>query len=99
MEGYYQALTSYYSFLGVSLDSFIEEIMRAYCKLAMVSITLVFFFKELKFLMILFMVLSNQRKRVMYDASLYNLEDEEDKGFSDFIQEMVSLMAQTRIEV
>ncbi|KAE8126110.1 hypothetical protein FH972_020855 [Carpinus fangiana] len=34
----------------------------------------------------------------MYDAGLYDPDEEEDEGFYDFVQEMVSLMDQTRRE-
>ena len=44
-------------------------------------------------------VLSDKKKRKIYDAGLYDPRDEEDEGFYDFFQEMVSLMAQTRREV
>ncbi|XWS18569.1 hypothetical protein CRYUN_Cryun32bG0056400 [Craigia yunnanensis] len=43
-------------------------------------------------------VLSDQRKRTLYDAGLYDPEDEEDEGFSDFLAEMISLMTQTKTE-
>ncbi|XWS70933.1 hypothetical protein CRYUN_Cryun03dG0093100 [Craigia yunnanensis] len=43
-------------------------------------------------------VLSDQRKRTLYDAGLYDPEDEEDEGFSDFLAKMISLMIQTRTE-
>ncbi|KAL6011553.1 hypothetical protein ACLOJK_002001 [Asimina triloba] len=46
-------------------------------------------------------VLSDGRKRTMYDAGLYNPqeEEEEDEGFYDFVQEMLSLMAVVRERV
>ncbi|KAM7270839.1 hypothetical protein ACFE04_030053 [Oxalis oulophora] len=43
-------------------------------------------------------VLSDGRKRTMYDAGLYDPNDEEEEGCSDFVQELVSMMAQTRRE-
>lgn len=43
-------------------------------------------------------VLSDQKKRIMYDAGMYDPEEEEDEGFGDFIQEMVSLMKDVRKE-
>lgn len=46
-------------------------------------------------------VLSDQRKRAMYDAGFYDLDDDDDhnQAFYDFMQEMVSLMAKVRSEV
>ncbi|MCL7024809.1 hypothetical protein MKW94_017806 [Papaver nudicaule] len=38
-------------------------------------------------------VLSDERKRSMYDVGLYDPLEEEDEGFSDFMQEMLSMMA------
>ncbi|XP_019256696.1 PREDICTED: chaperone protein DnaJ-like isoform X2 [Nicotiana attenuata] len=43
-------------------------------------------------------VLSDQKKRMMYDAGLYDPEEDEDEGFADFLQEMVSLMDNARKE-
>ncbi|RVW85073.1 hypothetical protein CK203_037600 [Vitis vinifera] len=43
-------------------------------------------------------VLSDQRKRTVYGAGLYNPNEEEDEGFSDFLQEMISLMADVKRE-
>ncbi|GKU98056.1 hypothetical protein SLEP1_g11109 [Rubroshorea leprosula] len=43
-------------------------------------------------------VLSDHRKRILYDAGLYDPEDEEDEEFCDFVNEMMSMMAQTRKE-
>ncbi|KAK4768383.1 hypothetical protein SAY87_003524 [Trapa incisa] len=37
-------------------------------------------------------VLSDQGKRSMYDAGLYNPFEEEDEGFCDFMQEMITMM-------
>ncbi|GAU29097.1 hypothetical protein TSUD_58630 [Trifolium subterraneum] len=65
-------MDDYYNILGVSSDSSIDEIRRAYRKLAM--------------------------KRTMYDAGLYDPQEEEDEEFSDFVDEMVSLMAEVRRE-
>ncbi|XVE74712.1 hypothetical protein DITRI_Ditri12bG0039400 [Diplodiscus trichospermus] len=43
-------------------------------------------------------VLSDQGKRNLYDAGLYDPEEEEEEGFSDFVAEIISLMAQTKTE-
>ncbi|XP_052881590.1 uncharacterized protein LOC108461888 isoform X1 [Gossypium arboreum] len=127
MEGE-PALPSYYNVLGVKVDASIQDIKRAYRKLAMLYKK----FEEPQLMVCLFCeceeqqwhpdrwtrtpsllseakhkfqqiqeaysVLSDQRKRTLYDAGLYDPEDEEDEGFSDFMAEMISLMSQTRKE-
>lgn len=47
-----------------------------------------------------YQVLSDEGKRTLYDAGLYDPfeEDEEVEGFSDFVQEMVNLMSNVRKE-
>ncbi|PON78752.1 Terminal organelle assembly protein [Parasponia andersonii] len=105
MESDCQGSPSYYSVLGVGSDSSVEEIRRAYRKLAMqwhpdrwTRCPSLLCEAKRKFQQIqeAYSVLSDQRKRTIYNAGLYDPNDEEDEGFSDFVQEMVSLMAQTR---
>nr|XP_024925433.2 chaperone protein DnaJ isoform X2 [Ziziphus jujuba var. spinosa] len=43
-------------------------------------------------------VLSDQSKRSMYDAGLYNPLEEEDQEFCDFMQEMISMMNNVKDE-
>ncbi|XP_031500842.1 uncharacterized protein LOC116264649 [Nymphaea colorata] len=43
-------------------------------------------------------VLSDGRKRTLYDAGLYDPTEEVDEGFCDFVQELFSLMAEVRNE-
>ncbi|KVH97659.1 hypothetical protein Ccrd_000246 [Cynara cardunculus var. scolymus] len=43
-------------------------------------------------------VLSDQKKRWMYNIGLYDPQDEEDEGFADFLQEMSSLMENDKKE-
>ncbi|XAR63629.1 hypothetical protein NMG60_11023644 [Bertholletia excelsa] len=98
---------SYYSVLGVAADSSDEEIRRGYRKLAMRwhpdkwtrSPALLGEAKH-KFQQIqeAYSVLSDKDKRAMYDAGLYDPDEEVDEGFSDFLQEMMSLMADVRRE-
>ncbi|KAL2344759.1 hypothetical protein Fmac_006044 [Flemingia macrophylla] len=107
MEGREEGSASYYKVLGVSSDSNIEEIRRAYRKLAMQwhpdrwtrSPSLLGQAKR-KFQQIqqAYSVLSDHKKRIIYDAGLYDPQEEEDEGFSDFVEEMLSLMAQVRRE-
>lgn len=100
---------SYYGVLGVGSDSSAEEIRRAYRKLAMqwhpdkwTRCPSLLGEAKRKFQQIqeAYSVLSDERKRTMYDLGLYDPhgEDEDDEGLSDFMQEMVSLMAQTSRE-
>ncbi|XP_042001716.1 dnaJ homolog subfamily B member 6-like isoform X1 [Salvia splendens] len=94
----------YYAVLGVSFYSYDDEIRRAYRKLAMqwhpdkwnATPSLVDMAKH-KFQQIqeAYSVLSDRTKRTLYDASLF---DEEDEGFSDFVQEMMSLVDDVREE-
>ncbi|KAJ4961948.1 hypothetical protein NE237_021858 [Protea cynaroides] len=101
---------SYYSILGVDKNSSVTEIRNAYRKLAMQwhpdrwmrNLSVVGEAKR-KFQQIqeAYSVLSDRRKRTMYDAGLYDSnddEEEEDEGFVDFLQEMVSLMAEVERE-
>ncbi|KAK4423464.1 DnaJsubfamily B member 8 [Sesamum alatum] len=98
---------SYYAVLGVRTDASDEEIRRAYRKLAMRwhpdkwtrSPSLLGEAKQ-KFqqLQEAYSVLSDTRKRMLYDTGLYDRDDEEDDGFADFLQEMMSLMNDAKKE-
>ncbi|CAJ1939559.1 unnamed protein product [Sphenostylis stenocarpa] len=99
--------SSYYNVLGVSSDCDLEEIKRAYRKLAMqwhpdrwTKTPSLLGEAKRKFQQIqeAYSVLSDRKKRTMYDAGLYDPQEEEDEGFSDFLEEMLSLMAQARRE-
>ncbi|XP_068643425.1 uncharacterized protein [Aristolochia californica] len=93
---------SYYGVLGVNRKSSITEIRSAYRKLAMKwhpdrwcrmpseSEKAKRRFQQIQEA---YEVLSDQRRRTLYDAGLYFPSDEEDEGFSEFLQEMLSLMA------
>ena len=98
---------SYYSVLGVNANCSDEEIKRAYRKLAMqwhpdkwTRTPSLLGEAKRKFQQIqeAYSVLSDQKKRMMYDAGLYDPEEDEDEGFADFLQEMVSLMDDARKE-
>lgn len=43
-------------------------------------------------------VLSDHKKRSMYNVGLYDPQDEEDEGFAEFLQEMSSLMENVKKE-
>lgn len=102
-----EELRSYYSVLGVSADSSIEDIKRAYRRLAMqwhpdrwTRTPSLLSQAKRKFQQIqeAYSVLSDEKKRVLYDIGLYDPDEEDDEGFSDFMQEMLSLMAQNKRE-
>nr|GMD24844.1 chaperone protein DnaJ-like [Ipomoea batatas] len=100
---------SYYTILGVSEGSSNEELRRAYRKLAMQwhpdkwtkNPSLLGEAKR-RFQQIqeAYSVLSDPRRRTLYDAGLYDSreDDGEVEGFADFVQEMVSLMKDVRRE-
>ncbi|KAL7149459.1 hypothetical protein ABFS83_05G042100 [Erythranthe nasuta] len=100
----------YYSVLGVDRDASDEQIRRAYRKLAMQwhpdkwcrrNPSFIGEAKH-KFQQIqeAYSVLSDSRKKMMYDAGLYDHDDDVDdvEGFGDFLEEMVSLMNDARKE-
>lgn len=98
---------SYYAILGVSRNASIDEIRRAYRKLAMqwhpdkwARTPSLLGEAKRKFQRIqeAYSVLSDARKRAVYDAGMYDPTEEEDEGFCDFMQEMLSLMRQVREE-
>ncbi|KAE8722554.1 Soluble inorganic pyrophosphatase [Hibiscus syriacus] len=102
-----RGLPSYYNVLGVEIDASIQDIKHAYRKLAMqwhldkwTSTPSLLSDAKRKFQQIqeAYSVLSDQRKRTHYDAGLFDPDDEDDQGLSDFMAEMISLMAQTREE-
>ncbi|CAL0312146.1 unnamed protein product [Lupinus luteus] len=100
------SLPSYYNVLGVTSNSSIEQIRRAYRKLAMwhpdrwTKTPSLLAEANHKFQQIqeAYSVLSDPKKKTQYDVGLYDPQDEENEGFSDFVEEMASLMAQVRSE-
>ncbi|XP_010552719.1 PREDICTED: uncharacterized protein LOC104823014 isoform X2 [Tarenaya hassleriana] len=104
LEGGRKRTTSYYQVLGVAAGSSADDIRRAYRKQAMrwhpdrwtKDPSLAGEAKR-RFQQIqeAYSVLSDQKKRSLYDAGLY---DPENEGFFDFVQELASFIAQTREE-
>ncbi|KAH9622814.1 hypothetical protein KSS87_017359 [Heliosperma pusillum] len=98
---------SYYDVLNVMPYSSQNDIRRAYRKLAMqwhpdkwANTPALLGEAKRKFQKIqeAYSVLSDPRKRMMYDAGMYDSTEEYDEGFSDFMQEMSSLMSQVKQE-
>ncbi|WCJ33531.1 Chaperone DnaJ-domain superfamily protein [Euphorbia peplus] len=95
---------SFYSVLGVMSDCSAHQIKQAYRKLAMqwhpdrwtrTPSLLTEAKRKFQQIQHAYSVLSDQNKRALYDMGLY--EDGEDHdGYSDFVQEMVSLIAQEK---
>lgn len=99
--------SSYYSVLGVRKDASFSDIRSAYRKLALkwhpdrwAANPSVASDAKRRFQQIqeAYSVLSDQGKRSMYDAGFYDPTEEEDQGFCDFMQEMLSMMDKVRGE-
>ncbi|KAF9607198.1 hypothetical protein IFM89_033405 [Coptis chinensis] len=91
----------YYTVLGVRKDASFSEIRYAYRKLALkwhpdrwTKNPTVAGDAKRRFQKIqeAYSVLSDKGKRSMYDTGLYDPFEEEDEGFSDFMQEMLTMM-------
>lgn len=101
-----ESAASFYAVLGVNKDSSDVEIRSAYRKLAKkwhpdkwskdpsLSEQAKLRFQEIQEA---YSVLSDDTKRAMYDAGVYDSEDDVD-GFSDFLDEMVTMMANVKDE-
>ncbi|PKA64581.1 Chaperone protein dnaJ 20, chloroplastic [Apostasia shenzhenica] len=111
--GHVSPAASYYAVLGVAADASASEIRSAYRKLAKKwhpdrcgrerSEEAIKKFQQIQEA---YEVLSDERKRVFYDAGLCDpLQCDDDgfagevEGFWDFVQEMLRLMADVRGEV
>ncbi|XP_024025880.1 dnaJ homolog subfamily B member 3 isoform X2 [Morus notabilis] len=98
----------YYSVLGVGKQATASEIREAYRRLALkwhpdrwVKDPKAAGEAKKRFQKIheAYSVLSDKRKRTIYDAGLFGfIGDDEDEGFCDFMQEMVVLMKTEKSE-
>ncbi|KAL6146519.1 PREDICTED: dnaJ homolog subfamily B member 3 [Fragaria vesca subsp. vesca] len=108
-EGGSNGGSCYYSVLGIRKDASFSDIRTAYRKLAMkwhpdrwsgnknlsVAGDANRRFQQIQEA---YSVLSDQGKRSMYDAGLYDPLEEEDEEFGDFMQEMISMMNNVKDE-
>nr|KAJ0200736.1 hypothetical protein LSAT_V11C600316210 [Lactuca sativa] len=100
-----QGSPSYYDVLGFSMDSSDDQIRRAYRKLAMVINGILISgrrihrfkgklnvnFNKFRKLIQVIIVISDQKKRSMYDAGFYDPQDEEDEEKSYSFGELQSM--------
>ncbi|KAJ4969084.1 hypothetical protein NE237_015785 [Protea cynaroides] len=97
----------YYSVLGIRKDASSSDVRRAYRKLALkwhpdrwTKNPTVAGEAKKRFQQIqeAYSVLSDKGKRSIYDAGFYDPFEEEEEGFSDFMQEMLSMMDNVKAE-
>ncbi|KAB2005963.1 hypothetical protein E1A91_D11G315200v1 [Gossypium mustelinum] len=106
-EGGSHGGSCYYSVLGIRKDASFSDIRTAYRKLAMkwhpdryarnpgIAGEAKRRFQQIQEA---YSVLSDESKRSMYDAGLYDPLEEEDQDFCDFMQEMMSMMNNVKDE-
>lgn len=106
-EGGSKGGSCYYTVLGIRRDASFSDIRSAYRKLAMkwhpdkwaqnpgVAGEAKRRFQQIQEA---YSVLSDQSKKSMYDAGLYDPLEEEDEEFCDFMQEMISMMNSVKDE-
>ncbi|XWS58118.1 hypothetical protein CRYUN_Cryun08bG0007300 [Craigia yunnanensis] len=106
-EGGSHGRSCYYSVLGIRKDASFSDIRTAYRKLALkwhpdryarnpgVAGEAKRRFQQIQEA---YSVLSDETKRSMYDAGLYDPLEEEDEDFCDFMQEMISMMNNVKDE-
>ncbi|ESW35330.1 hypothetical protein PHAVU_001G226300 [Phaseolus vulgaris] len=106
-EGGSNGGSCYYSVLGIRRDASFSDIRTAYRKLAMRwhpdkwarnPATAGEAKRRFQQIQEAYSVLSDQSKRSMYDAGLYDPLEEEDEEFCDFMQEMISMMNNVKDE-
>ncbi|KAI9099022.1 hypothetical protein K1719_024789 [Acacia pycnantha] len=106
-EGGSNGGSSYYSILGIPRDASFSDVRTAYRNLALKwhpdrwagNIAVIGEAKR-RFQQIqeAYSVLSDQSKRLMYDAGFYDPLEEEDEEFCDFMNEMISMMNNVKDE-
>lgn len=106
-EGGSNGGSCYYTVLGIRRDASFSDIRTAYRRLAMRwhpdkwagnPATAGEAKRRFQQIQEAYSVLSDQSKRSMYDAGLYDPLEEEDQEFCDFMQEMISMMNNVKDE-
>ncbi|KAK7397132.1 hypothetical protein VNO78_18299 [Psophocarpus tetragonolobus] len=106
-EGGSNGGSCYYSVLGIRRDASFSDIRTAYRKLAMRwhpdrwtrnPSTAGEAKRRFQQIQEAYSVLSDQSKRSMYDAGMYDPLEEDDQEFCDFMQEMISMMNNVKDE-
>ncbi|XP_023545333.1 dnaJ homolog subfamily B member 8-like [Cucurbita pepo subsp. pepo] len=97
----------YYTILGIRKDASFSDVRTAYRKLALkwhpdrcTRNPAVAGEAKRQFQLVqeAYSVLSDQAKRSVYDAGLYDPTEEDDEEFCDFMQEMMTMMNNTKPE-
>ncbi|XP_038889889.1 chaperone protein DnaJ [Benincasa hispida] len=97
----------YYAILGIRKDASLSDIRTAYRKLALkwhpdrwTRNPAVAGEAKRQFQLVqeAYSVLSDQTKRSVYDAGLYDPTEEDDEEFCDFMQEMITMMNNVKPE-
>ncbi|XP_075658458.1 uncharacterized protein LOC142628268 [Castanea sativa] len=99
---------SYYSVLGIRKEASSSDVRSAYRKLALKwhpdrwarnsGAATAEAKRRFQQIQEAYSVLSDEAKRSMYDAGLYNPLEDEDEDFCDFMQEMLSMMNNVKDE-
>ena len=98
--------SSYYAVLGIRKDASFSEVRSAYRRLAMKwhpdklakNTSAGEANRRFQQIQEAYSVLSDETKRSMYDAGLYDPLEEEDEDFYGFMQEMLSMMNNVKDE-
>ncbi|KAH7666666.1 DnaJ domain-containing protein [Dioscorea alata] len=88
----------YYSRLGIRRSASSTEIRAAYRKLALNPTAAGEAKRRFQRIQEAYSVLSDEGKRSLYDAGVFDPFEDDDQDFSDFMKEMISMMDSVRSE-